>query len=90
MVDRYGVICLVEAGGITSLRPFTSMFEHFTAEDYEQKLCENLSVLVTNIKPNVSMEDSETIAAAINQGEFSVTYRPKLRVRMQSTHGPSC
>ena len=77
VVDRYGVICLVEAGGITSLRPFTSMFEHFTAEDYEQKLCEDLSVLVTNVKPNVSMEDSETIAAAINQGEFSVTYRPE-------------
>ena len=77
VVDRYGVICLVEAGGITSLRPFTSMFDHFTADDYEQKLCENLSVLVTNVKPNVSMEESETIAAAINQGEFTVTYRPE-------------
>ena len=77
VVDRYGVICLVEAGGITSLRPFTSMFDHFTAEDYEQKLCENLSVLVTNVKPNVSMDDSEAIAAAINQGECTVTYRPE-------------
>ena len=77
VVDRYGVICLIEAGGITSLRPFTSMFDHFTAEDYEQKLCENLSVLVTNVKPNVTMEDSETIAAAINQGDFKVTYRPE-------------
>ena len=77
VVDRYGVICLIEAGGITSLRPFVSMFDHFTAEDYEQKLCENLSVLVTNIKPDCTMEDSETIAAAINQGDFQVTYRPE-------------
>lgn len=77
VVDRYGVICLIEAGGITSLRPFTSMFEHFTAEDYEQKLCENLSVLVTNIKPDCTMDDSEAIAAAINQGDFQVTYRPE-------------
>ena len=77
VVDRYGVICLIEAGGITSLRPFTGMFEHFTAEDYEQKLCESLAAVVTNIKPNVTMEASETIAAAINQGEFAVTYRPE-------------
>ena len=77
VVDRYGVICLVEAGGITSLRPFTNMFAHFTADNYEQKLCENLSVLVTNVKPDVTMDDSETIAAAINQGEFNVTYRPE-------------
>lgn len=77
VVDRYGVICLIEAGGITSLRPFTSMFDHFTADDYEQKLCESLSVLVTNIKPDITMEDSETIAAAINQGDFQVTYRPE-------------
>ena len=77
VVDRYGVICLIEAGGITSLRPFTSMFSHFTADDYNQKLCENLASLVTNVKPDVTMEASETIAAAINQGEFTVTYRPE-------------
>lgn len=77
VVDRYGVICLIEAGGITSLRPFVSMFDHFTGDDYEQMLCENLGVLVTNIKPDVTMEDSETIAAAINQGDFQVTYRPE-------------
>ena len=75
VVDRYGVICLIEAGGITSLRPFVSMFDHFTGDDYEQKLCEDLSVLVTNIKPDVTMDDSEAISAAINQGDFQVTYR---------------
>lgn len=77
VVDRYGVICLIESGGITSLRPFTSMFEHFTAENYEQKLCENLASLVTTIKPNCTMDDSATIAVAVNQGDFSVTYRPE-------------
>ncbi|MBQ8412027.1 MAG: TlpA family protein disulfide reductase, partial [Lachnospiraceae bacterium] len=39
VIDRYGVICMVEAGGILSLRPFINMFDHFTAEDYQQKLC---------------------------------------------------
>ena len=53
------------------------MFDHFTADDYEQKLCENLASLVTNVKPNCTMDDSETIAAAINQGDIKVTYRPE-------------
>lgn len=38
IIDRYGVICMVESGG----RPYTwyweMLFEHFTASDYEQKI----------------------------------------------------
>ncbi len=76
VVDRYGVICLVEAGGITSLRPFTSMFEHFTAEDYEQKLFPNgLADLVTNVKPTFTMDPAEDIASAINGKDAPITYR---------------
>ena len=77
VIDRYGVISLVEVGGITSLRPFTSMFEHFTAEDYTQSLYEGVSSLVSNVKPNVTMDTSENVAAIVNQGEFEVTYRPE-------------
>ena len=75
LIDQYGVICLVEAGGITSLRPFISMFEHFTADDYEQKLFTALSELVTDVKPTYTMDAPEDIAAAINSGEIEVTYR---------------
>ena len=74
-IDQYGVICLIEAGAITSLRPFTSAFEHFTAEDYQQKLCASVGDLVGVITPNVTMDASEDIAAAINQGDINVTYR---------------
>ena len=77
LIDQYGVICLVEAGGITSLRPFISMFEHFTADDYEQKLFSALSELVTNVKPTYEMASSEEVAAALNSGEFEITYRPE-------------
>ena len=75
VVDRYGVICLVEAGGITSLRPFQSMFDHFTAKDYEQKLFGALSELVTAQKPNVEMDDPAEIAASINVDGAPITYR---------------
>ena len=76
LIDQYGVICCVESGAITSLRPFISAFEHFTAEDYEQKLCVNgVSDLVTQIKPTYEMPKTEEIEAAINAAGTNVVYR---------------
>ena len=77
VVDRYGVICLIEAGGITSLRPFVSIFDHFTGEDYEQILYGSLSDLVTTVKPTVSMESSDAISAVLDGGTLEVSYRPE-------------
>jgi len=77
-IDRYGVICLVEAGAVTSKRPWVCAFDHFTAEKYEQKLCTGgIGDLVTQIKPDVEMPASEDIAALINKGDITVTYRPE-------------
>ncbi len=77
IVDRYGVICLIEAGAITSLTPFTSLFEVMTAEDYQQKLYNNIGELVVNPKPTYTMDSSENIAALINSGDVQVTYHPE-------------
>ena len=76
MIDQYGVICVVESGAVTSLRPWISAFEHFTADNYEQKLCANgVSDLVTQIKPTYEMPKVEDIAATINKGDIKVNYR---------------
>ncbi len=77
IIDRYGVICLVESGAITSLRPFTGLFETFTADDYEQKLYTSIGELVSNVKPIYEMDTSENISALINNGELPITYRPE-------------
>lgn len=77
LVDRYGVICMIEAGGIVSAKPFIAMFDHFTAENYEQKLFHSLDELMPAEKPNVSMPSSDEIAGVFNQGEITVTYRPE-------------
>lgn len=77
LVDRYGVICMIEAGGIVSDAPFVAMFEHFTAENYEQKLFHSLDELMPAEKPNVSMPSSDEIAGVFNRGEITVTYRPE-------------
>lgn len=78
IVDRYGVICMIEAGGIVSLRPFICAFDHFTGDDYEQKLCEGgIGDLVTQVKPTYTMEDPAEVAKVLNKGDIKVTYRPE-------------
>lgn len=77
VVDRYGVICLVEAGGITSLRPWDCMFAHFTAEDYDQTLYGALSELVTTVKPTYTMPSQEEIETVL--GSTGVSYRPETK-----------
>jgi len=77
VIDRYGVICLVEPGAITSLRPFVGLFDTFTGEDYQQKLYSNIGELVTQVKPTYEMASPEEIGAILNSGEIEVTYRPE-------------
>ena len=36
MIDRYGVVCEIEAGGITDVNIFRQLFDQYTDEDYEQ------------------------------------------------------
>ena len=74
IIDRYGMITLIEAGAITSLRPFTSLFETMTADDYTQKLYGGVGELVTNAKPTFEMDTPENVAALLNNGEIPVTY----------------
>ncbi len=74
IVDRYGVICLIEAGAITSLNPFTSLFETMTADDYQQKLYNNIGELVVNPKPTYTMDTPENVAALLNAEGVEATY----------------
>lgn len=88
LVDRYGVVCMIEAGGIVSETPFVAMFDHFTAENYEQKLFHSLDELMPAEKPNVSMPSSEEIAGVFNQGEITVTYRPETEDENADSYWP--
>lgn len=77
IVDRYGMIVLVEPGAITSLRPFTSLFETLTADDYTQKLYTSVGELVTNVKPTYEMDSSENIAALLGTTGLEISFRPE-------------
>ena len=75
VVDRYGMICLIEVGGLTSSRPFNSIFEVFSADDYQQKIYTSLDEVVVRMKPDVQMASSEDVAAVLNKGDIEATYR---------------
>lgn len=76
-IDRYGVISLIEEGAITSLRPFTHAFGHFTAEPYAQSVYGNLGELVSNVKPTFTMPPAEQISTVLDGGKLDITYRPE-------------
>ena len=77
IIDRYGVICMIEAGAITSQRAFDVVFEHFTSENYEQKLVVDYADIVPKEKPNFSMPSSGDMSAAFDKGSIDgIQYLP--------------
>lgn len=77
IVDRYGTICLIEVGGLTSEKPFIAAFEHFSATDYQQKLITSFDELTPAELPDVEMPSSDEIGAALNGEGFSAIYTPE-------------
>ncbi len=75
VVDRYGVIVLIEPGAIPSLRPFTSLFETLTGDDYVQKLYSNVGEAVIVPKPNYEMPAAETVAEIMGTTGLEITFR---------------
>ena len=75
VVDRYGLICAMEVGGITSLRPFTTLFETFSSEDYAQKLYGSINELLTNVKPTFDPESDETLQQVLDTDMYEISYR---------------
>lgn len=74
IVDRYGVIVMVEPGAITSLRPFSCLFETLTADDYQQKLYGGIGEVVTRVKPTFEMADSQTVAQIMGTTGLDIAF----------------
>ncbi len=79
VVDRYGVICLIEVGGLTSLQPFTTIFDAFTGDGYTQTLYGSLSEMITTAKPNCTMASSEEVSAILGTENLDITYSPETK-----------
>lgn len=45
IIDRYGVVCLIEIGAMVDEESWVKIFEHFTGDDYEQRLITSVDLL---------------------------------------------
>lgn len=77
VIDRFGMVAMIERGAITSEKPFLYIFDHFTKDNYEQKLITKPEDVIPEQKPTGEMPSSDAIGAVINKGDISVTYRPE-------------
>ena len=76
-IDRYGVVCLIEIGGMPSETPFKRAFEYFTHPQYVQKLFGSMEELTPIEKPTEVMPSSEEIQNAVVKGDANITFRPE-------------
>ena len=77
MIDRYGVITLIEPGAITSERAFDVIFGYFTADDYKQLIVTDANDLIPKEKPDVQMPDSDDISDIFDKGNIDgIEYLP--------------
>ncbi len=75
VVDKYGVICLLERGSVSARRPWVALMQHFAAEDYQQKLCTNgFGDLVTQVKPTVENEKVEDLGNVLGTANGNIVY----------------
>ena len=60
IIDRYGVITLIESGVIYALRDIDNVFAHHSADNYEQKLLESISDLTPEIDGEIVIPEGTT------------------------------
>ncbi|MBQ7390407.1 MAG: TlpA family protein disulfide reductase [Clostridia bacterium] len=79
IIDRYGVVCMIEVGAVLGEGKWKNVFDHFVGEDYKQTLITDNSILNPQIEPTVKWdENSESaIAGAFNSGDIKVSYHPE-------------
>ncbi len=76
VIDRYGVIALIEVGALPNERAFNVVFEHFTGDNYKQTLVNSVEDITPKIKPDVTQPSSDEISAVFDKNSLGVTYTP--------------
>jgi len=72
IIDRYGVICLAESGKIVEEGVFEGAFNHFTMDDYTQKLVEDIRELDTLEYPVGHKRNPMQTYASVGQFEVKM------------------
>ena len=74
IIDRYGVICLIESGKVVEEGIFEGAFNHFTADNYVQKLVTNIEELDTLQYPEGHQRNPMQTNGAVGQFELKVEF----------------
>lgn len=77
MIDRYGVISMVQIGGVMGERYFTNAFEHYVSSNYEQELYASIYDLSPMAKPDIEMSPESEIKDAVVVGDINISFRPE-------------
>lgn len=78
VIDRYGVITMIHAGGLLGENYFYNIYNAFIGDEYQQKLYESFDELVPVQKPNVEMPSIEDVSAIMTgTADMQVTYAPE-------------
>ncbi len=75
IIDRYGVICMIEQGAIVGEGKWDKIFDYFTADKYTQKLIVKAEDLTPPELPDVPWVGSEDIAENFSGTGLGATYR---------------
>lgn len=75
IIDRNGVICLIETGAVSEEGVFEGAFAHFTAEDYQRKLVKSMHQLGVQEyplghaqNPYQTNADADTFSVTVESG----------------------
>lgn len=74
VIDRYGCVCFVYAGGLPSEEYWGYIMEAFIGDDYTQKLYNGMEDLVPVKTPTEEMPSSEEISGVLSGSNIDVTY----------------
>ncbi len=77
VIDRYGMISIIESGAIVNEKYFTNLFKTFTDEKYTQKTYVAIEELSPIEKPdeNLNMPSSDEVASVLDpNGKLNVTF----------------
>lgn len=77
VIDRYGVISMIQIGGVMGQRYFTNALAHYAADNYEQELFASIYDLSPMIKPDVEMSPESEIKDAVVSGDINISFRPE-------------
>ena len=77
IIDRYGVVSLVQVGGVMGERYFTNAMEHYVKGEYEQKLYSTIYELSPLAEPDVEMSPVDEMKDAFVNGDVNVNFRPE-------------